>query len=160
MAYPPCRAVLFAKAGLVAWNAIKAGVITFTSINTVNNIAMPLKYLYNNNKWTIFVHAPSDIPKLLEQGVIIVKNFYTEIDGITITFNDIGKTDDGMEYIRIYFEKPVEGGFHFLESTLPSLNIVEAEGFSEQEQKELLDYASRNAFIIWELAREGGMGVA
>ena len=89
-----------------------------------------------------------------------MKNFYTEIDGITMTFNDIGKTADGMEYIRIYFEKPVEGGFHFLDSTLPALNIVETEGFSEQEQKDLLDYASRNAFIIWELAREGGMGVA
>ena len=36
-----------------------------------------------------------------------MKNFFTEIDGITMTFNDIGKTGDGMEYIRIYFEKPV-----------------------------------------------------
>ncbi|WP_303839612.1 hypothetical protein [Selenomonas ruminantium] len=92
--------------------------------------------------------------------MMTVKNFYTEIDGITMTFSDIGKTDDGMEYIRIYFEKPVIGGFHFLESTLPSLNIVESEGFTEEEQHDLLDYASRNAFIIWELAREGGMGVA
>ena len=40
------------------------------------------------------------------------------------------------------------------------LNVVETEGFTEQEQKELLEYASRNAFIIWELAREGGAGVA
>ena len=86
-----------------------------------------------------------------------MKNFFTEIDGITMTFNDIGKTEDGMEYIRIYFEKPVEGGFCFLESSLP---VVETEGFTEQEQKELLDYASRNAFIIWELAREGGAGIA
>lgn len=89
-----------------------------------------------------------------------MKNFYTEIDNITMTFNDIAKTEDGMEYIRIYFEKPVEGGFNFLESTLPALDIVETEGFTEEEQKELLDYAGRNAFIIWELAREGGAGVA
>lgn len=89
-----------------------------------------------------------------------MKNFYTEIDNITMTFNDITKTEDGMEYIRIYFEKPVEGGFYFLESTLPALDIVETEGFTEEEQKDLLDYASRNAFIIWELAREGGAGVA
>ena len=89
-----------------------------------------------------------------------MKNFYTEVDGITMTFNDIAQTEDGMEYIRIYFEKPVEGGFKFLESTLPLLDVVATEGFDGNEQKELLEYASRNAFIIWELAREGGMGVA
>ncbi|MBR2142871.1 hypothetical protein [Anaerovibrio sp.] len=89
-----------------------------------------------------------------------MKNFYTEIDNITMTFSDIKKTDDGMEYIKIYFEKPVDGGFYFLESTLPSLDIVDVEGFSEQEQRKLLAYASRNSFIVWELAREGGAGVA
>ncbi len=82
-----------------------------------------------------------------------MKNFYTEIDGITMTFNDIAKIDDGMEYIRIYFEQPIEGGFKFLESTLPMLDVVETEGFDEQEQNELLAYASSNAFIIWEMAR-------
>ena len=89
-----------------------------------------------------------------------MKNFFTEIDGITMTFNNIATTEDGMEYIRIYFEKPVEGGFKFLESTLPALDVVESEGFTKQEIKELLEYASRNAFIVWELAREGGVGVA
>ncbi|MBE6101991.1 MAG: hypothetical protein J6N51_00940 [Selenomonas sp.] len=89
-----------------------------------------------------------------------MKNFFTEIDGITMTFNNIATTEDGMEYIRIYFEKPVEGGFNFLESTLPALDVVESEGFTKQEIKELLEYASRNAFIVWELAREGGVGVA
>ena len=89
-----------------------------------------------------------------------MKNFFTEIDGIAMTFNNIATTEDGMEYIRIYFEKPVEGGFNFLESTLPALDVVESEGFTKQEIKELLEYASRNAFIVWELAREGGVGVA
>ena len=89
-----------------------------------------------------------------------MRNFFTEIDGITMTFNNIATTEDGMEYIRIYFEKPVEGGFNFLESTLPALDVVESEGFTKQEIKELLEYASRNAFIVWELAREGGVGVA
>ena len=86
-------------------------------------------------------------------GWNLMKNFYTEIDNITMTFSDIKKTDDGMEYIKIYFEKPVDGGFYFLESTLPSLDIVDVEGFSEQEQRKLLAYASRNSFIVWELAR-------
>ena len=98
--------------------------------------------------------------KRLWLGGKLMKNFYTEIDDVILTYSDIAKTKDGMEYIRIYFEKPVDGGFYFLESTLPSLDIVGAEGFTDQEQKDLLDYASRNAFIIWELAREGGAGVA
>ena len=89
-----------------------------------------------------------------------MKNFFTEIDGITMTFNNIATTEDGMEYIRIYFEKPVEGGFNFFLFTLPALDVVESEGFTKQEIKELLEYASRNAFIVWELAREGGVGVA
>ena len=55
-----------------------------------------------------------------------MKNFYTEIDNIILTYSDIEKTKDGMEFIRIYFEKPVEGGFNFLESTLPALDIVDA----------------------------------
>ena len=92
--------------------------------------------------------------------VFALKNFFTEIDGITMTFSDIVTTEDGMEYIRIYFEKPIEGGFQFLESTLPMLDVIETEGFNELEQNELLEYASRNAFIIWELARSGGVGVA
>ena len=54
-----------------------------------------------------------------------MKNFFTEIDGITMTFSDIVITEDGMEYIRIYFEKPIEGGFQFLESTLPMLDVCE-----------------------------------
>ena len=89
-----------------------------------------------------------------------MKNFYTEIDNVILTYSDIEKTKDGIEFIRIYFEKPVEGGFNFLESTLPALDVVDAEGFTEKEQKELLDYAGRNAFLIWELAREGGFEVA
>ena len=89
-----------------------------------------------------------------------MKNFYTEIDNIILTYSDIEKTKDGMEFIRIYFEKPVDGGFNVLESTLPALDIVDAEGFTEKEQKELLDYAGRNAFLIWEFARDGGFGVA
>ncbi len=30
-----------------------------------------------------------------------MKNFYTEIDDVILTYSDIAKTKDGMEYIRI-----------------------------------------------------------
>lgn len=54
-----------------------------------------------------------------------MKNFYSEVDDVTLTYSDIKTTDDGMEYIRIYFEKPIEGGFSFLESVIPGLDIKE-----------------------------------
>ncbi|MBR2215753.1 MAG: hypothetical protein IJ849_08360 [Selenomonadaceae bacterium] len=81
-----------------------------------------------------------------------MKNFFTEVDDVTMTYGDVAHTPDGMDYIRIYFEKPIEGGFAFLESSLPTLDIVETEGFSTKEEQELLDYAKTNAFIIWQLA--------
>lgn len=52
-----------------------------------------------------------------------MKYFFSEVDNITLTFGDIHVNRDGMEFIRIYFERPAENGFHFLEATLPSLNI-------------------------------------
>ena len=89
-----------------------------------------------------------------------MKYFFSEIDEITLTFSDIHATRDGMEFIRIYFESPNENGFNFLESTLPTLNIKDSSGFSKEETSRLLDYAWTNAFLMWEIAREGADKIA
>ena len=89
-----------------------------------------------------------------------MKYFFSEIDEVTLTFSDIQTTADGMEYIRIYFEHPNQNGFDFLESTLPTLNIKKFSGFTKGESARLLDYARTNAFLIWEIAREGGEEIA
>lgn len=89
-----------------------------------------------------------------------MKHFFSEIDKVTLTFSDIHVNRYGMEYIRIYFERPNENGFDFLESTLPMLNVKKSFGFSNEELIELLDYAKTNAFLIWEIAREDGDKVA
>ena len=83
-----------------------------------------------------------------------MKHFYSEIHEVILTFSDIHETRDGMEYIRIYFERPNNDGFDFLESTLPSLEIKKTYGFSQEEITKLLDYARINAFIMWDIARE------
>ena len=90
----------------------------------------------------------------------MMKNFYSEVDDVTLTYSDIKSTPDGMEYLRIYFEQPVDGGFKFLESALPGLDVKESDGFSPQEISEMLDYANRNAFLIWRLASEGSADIA
>lgn len=87
-----------------------------------------------------------------------MKNFFSEIDEITLTFSDIRINSSGMEYIRIYFERPRVGGFDFLESTLPACDIKKFAGFSDTEIKNLLSYARNNAFLIWEIARENSEG--
>ena len=89
-----------------------------------------------------------------------MRHFLSEIDEVTLTFSDICTTRDGMEFIRIYFERPREGGFDFLESALPMLNIKDADGFTENERQRLLDYAKTNAFLIWGIAREEAVNVA
>lgn len=89
-----------------------------------------------------------------------MKYFFSEIDEITLTFSDIHATHDGMEFIRIYFEAPNENGFNFLESTLPTLNVKDSSGFTKEETTQLLDYARTNAFLMWEIAREGADKIA
>ncbi|MBR3623675.1 MAG: hypothetical protein IKN43_10055 [Selenomonadaceae bacterium] len=88
-----------------------------------------------------------------------MKNFYSEINKVTLTFSDIATNKDGMEYIKIYCERPSKNGFDFLESTLPSLNLKSSFGFSQDELKKLLHYASINSFLIWEIARENEQAV-
>lgn len=83
-----------------------------------------------------------------------MKYFYSEIDEITLTFGDIHLNQSGMEYIKIYFERPNDNGFDFLESTLPALEVKNFAGFTGNEIKNLLEYARNNAFLIWDIARE------
>ena len=89
-----------------------------------------------------------------------MKYFFSEIDEITLTFSDIQTNDDGMKFIKIYFEHPNANGFDFLESTLPTLNVKNSFGFNQDEQTRLLNYAKANAFLIWDVAREGGEKIA
>ena len=89
-----------------------------------------------------------------------MKHFFSEVDEITLTFSDININRYGMEYIKIYFERPNDNGFDFLESTLPTLNVKASKGFNKEEISRLLDYARTNAFLIWEIAREDGAPLA
>lgn len=86
-----------------------------------------------------------------------MKYTYVEFgDGTLVTFNDI-KIDQNGEHIHVYFEKPVAGDFHYLETTLPDLNIVGSNGFTDDESKKLLNFTRNNASLIWELARKYGV---
>lgn len=85
-----------------------------------------------------------------------MKYTYVEFaDGTLVTFNDIRKDKNG-EHIDVYFERPVDTGFDYLQISLPDLDTASFEGYSEAEIEDLKDFAADNAALIWEMAREGG----
>ncbi|WP_293988617.1 hypothetical protein [uncultured Megasphaera sp.] len=64
-----------------------------------------------------------------------MKHFYTEIENITLVFDDIKTNQDGMDSISLHFEKPIEDGFAFLDTSLPTLYVEKTYGFSAQFQR-------------------------
>ena len=81
-----------------------------------------------------------------------MKNFFSEMDGVTLTYSDIGVNRDGLEYIKIYFERPTEADFDYLETELPTQIIKKSHGFSLAEQADLMDYLQKSAYLIWKVA--------
>lgn len=64
--------------------------------------------------------------------------------------------ENGTEIVKVYFEKPVYGGFHSAECYLPSYEWKNIEGFSPEEISFFLEYLQSVSHIIIRLAREGG----
>lgn len=85
-----------------------------------------------------------------------MKHLYCELgDGTSVTFNDIGHEADGSERVRLYFEKPDdEYFFKYLETSLPKLQRIDSNGFTDAEIAQLLRFAADNAELIWKLARK------
>lgn len=92
--------------------------------------------------------------------VCSMKHVYVEFaDETLVTFNDI-RLDKNGEHIDVYFERPIDGGFAFLQISLPDLDTIATEGLSNEEIAELKDFAVDNEALIWEMAREGGTKIA
>ena len=52
-----------------------------------------------------------------------MKNYYSTIDGIRLTFSDIEEDKDGFDVITFYFERENATGFDFAEGKLPENRI-------------------------------------
>lgn len=63
---------------------------------------------------------------------------------------------DGTETVKVYFEKPVYGGFHSAECYLPSYEWKNIDGFSSDEINYLQKFLESVAHIVIRLSREGG----
>ena len=89
-----------------------------------------------------------------------MKHVYVEFaDATLVTFNDIHRDKNG-EHIDVYFERPTDDGFAFLQISLPDLDTVATEGLSQEEIQDLKSFAVDNEALIWEMAREGGPKLA
>ena len=90
-----------------------------------------------------------------------MKHFYSEINGVTLTFSDIAENPQGFEEISVRFERVNDSGFDFAEGKLPQNMLYKTYGFSEDELLQMSQYLRNNAALIWKIAmREGEETIA
>ncbi|MCI9423255.1 MAG: hypothetical protein HFG81_11175 [Dorea sp.] len=85
-----------------------------------------------------------------------MKNYYSTIDGIVLTFSDIEEDSNGFDSITFRFERANDSGFDFAEGKLPENQIYKSYGFSEDDLLQMQEYLKNNSFLIWEIAGERG----
>lgn len=82
-----------------------------------------------------------------------MKNYYSTVDNIVLTFSDIEERN-GFDEITVYFERPNDNGFDFAEGKLPENQFYKSFGFSEDELIKLNKYIRNNASLIWKIAQD------
>ncbi len=82
-----------------------------------------------------------------------MKNYYSTVDNIVLTFSDI-EEKNGFDEITVYFERPNNDGFDFAEGRLPENLFYKSFGFSEDELIKLNKYIRNNASLIWKIAQD------
>lgn len=81
---------------------------------------------------------------------------FMTLDDETEIVHSEAYNDNGTETVKVYFEKPVYGGFHSAECYLPSYEWKSIEGFSPERIQALQEFLESVAHIVIRLAREGG----
>ncbi len=81
--------------------------------------------------------------------------FMTLADKTEVVHSDAYE-ENGTEIVKVYFEKPVFGGFHSAECYLPSYKWENVNGFSPEDMKYFQEYLESVSHVIIRLAREGG----
>ncbi len=81
--------------------------------------------------------------------------FMTLNDKTEIVHSD-AYIENNQEKVKVYFEKPIYGGFKSAECYLPAYEWKNIDGFSEEEIESFQELLQSTAHIIISLAREGG----
>lgn len=67
---------------------------------------------------------------------------------------------DQKENVKVYFEKPIEGGFKSGTCYLPDYRWEDIVGFSEEDINKFNDILQSTSHLIIRFARQGGLGNA
>ena len=82
-------------------------------------------------------------------------------DGTLGVFSNIGKKENGNEYIHITFERPTKDGFDTYVIELPSYEIILEDGnYSDEEKKTFLEIVKNGSSFFFKYARMGGLKIA
>ena len=82
-------------------------------------------------------------------------------DGTLGVFSNIGKKENGEEYITVTFERPTEKGFDTYVIELPSYNVVLEDGnYSKEEKKIFFEIVKNGSSFFFKYARIGGLKIA
>ncbi|BCN31903.1 hypothetical protein [Anaeromicropila herbilytica] len=85
---------------------------------------------------------------------------FMQLDDNTEIVHSELQNDDNGEYVKVYIEKPVEGGFHSAVCYLPSYHWEEIIGFDKTEMEKYQELLESTAHLIIRFARQGGIGNA
>ena len=82
-------------------------------------------------------------------------------DGTLGVFSNIGKNENGEEYVRVTFERPKEYGFDTYVIELPSYKVILEDGnYSEEEKEIFMKIVKNGSAFFFKYARLGGLEIA
>ena len=83
-----------------------------------------------------------------------------EMNNLSV-FSNIGKKENGEEYICVTFERPMEYGFDTYVIELPSYKVIlEDEKYSAEEKKTFLEIVKNGSSFFFKYARLRGLEIA
>lgn len=82
-------------------------------------------------------------------------------DGTLGVFSDIGKKENGEEYISVTFERATDNGFDTYVIELPNYKVVLEDGnYSADEKKTFFEIVKNGSAFFFKYARLGGLKIA
>ena len=80
--------------------------------------------------------------------------YITLSDDTKITYSDIKTDERGNEYVTVYFETPVQSGFHSMQVDYPKGIPEKIVGYSEQDVNMLMRHYDKVGHNAFEFAKE------
>ena len=86
---------------------------------------------------------------------VMMYGLMTLNDETEITHSEL-RNQDGHDYVRVYVERPVEGGFQSAWCTIPGYQWDHVQGFTPEDIQRFTKLISSMAHLIFRYARGGG----